>query len=134
MFDMLRFHKFHDRLVLDQRVGDPDDPAQYRWLRAYSPLHNVRAGVPYPRTLLLTGDHDDRVVPGHTLKFAAALQAAQAGRDGDDAPAGAPVLVRVETGAGHGAGKPTSKQIAAEADILAFLDAIIAGPKLASPD
>jgi prolyl oligopeptidase len=118
VFDMLRFHKFTIGWSWTAELGDPDDPEQYRWLRAYSPLHNVRPGMHYPPTLLLTGDHDDRVVPGHSLKFAATLQAvAQA----DDAP----VLARIETGVGHGAGKPTAKAIAAEADVLAFLEATV---------
>jgi prolyl oligopeptidase len=76
-------------------------------------LHNLTPGQGYPATLLLTGDHDDRVVPGHSFKFAAALQAAQGGE--------APALIRIETSAGHGAGKPTSKIIAESADVLAFL-------------
>jgi prolyl oligopeptidase len=119
VFDMLRFHKFTIGWAWISELGDPDDPAEYAWPRSYSPLHNVRAGAHYPPTLLLTGDHDDRVVPGHSLKFAATLQA---GRDGD-----APILLRVETGAGHGAGKPTGKAIAAATDVLAFLDAVL-GP------
>jgi prolyl oligopeptidase len=82
-------------------------------VRAYSPLHNLQKGRAYPATLMLTGDHDDRVVPGHSFKFAAAMQAAQGGDE--------PVLIRIETSAGHGAGKPTSKIIAESADILAFL-------------
>jgi prolyl oligopeptidase len=111
--DMLRFHKFTIGWAWIGELGDPDNPADYQWLRAYSPLHNVTAGARYPATLLLTGDHDDRVVPGHTFKFAATLQAAQAGD--------APILVRVETAAGHGAGKPTDKEIAADTDVLTFL-------------
>ena len=79
VLDMLRFHKFTIGWAWTSDFGDPDDPEQYRWLRAYSPLHNVQAGRHYPPTLLLTGDHDDRVVPGHSFKFAAALQAAQGG-------------------------------------------------------
>lgn len=82
-------------------------------LRAYSPLHNLKPGTSYPATLLVTGDHDDRVVPWHSFKFAAALQAAQAGD--------APTLIRVETRAGHGGGKPTAKIIAETADRWAFL-------------
>ncbi len=114
VLDMLRFHKFTIGWAWKSDFGDPDDPEQYRWLRAYSPLHNVEVGRSYPATLLMTGDHDDRVVPGHSFKFAAALQAAQGGP--------APILVRVETAAGHGQGKPTSKQIAEQADFLAFLE------------
>lgn len=113
VFDMLRFHKFTVGRAWIADYGDPDDPEQYQWLRDYSPLHNVRPGQRYPATLLLTGDHDDRVVPGHSFKFAAALQAAQGGE--------APVLIRIETSAGHGLGKPTSKVIAESADMLAFL-------------
>jgi prolyl oligopeptidase len=120
VFDMLRFHKFTIGWSWTAELGDPDDPEQYRWLRAYSPLHSVRAGTRHPPVLLLTGDHDDRVVPGHTLKFAATLQAAQKAQGGD-----APVLARVDTGAGHGVGKPTAKAIAAATEILAFLDAVI---------
>ena len=119
VFDMLRFHKFTIGWAWTTELGDPDNPDEYPWLRAYSPLHNVRAGTHYPPTLLLTGDHDDRVVPGHSLKFAAAVQAAGAGD--------APILLRVETGTGHGAGKPTGKAIAAGTDVLAFLDAVL-GP------
>jgi len=117
VYDMLRFHKFTIGWAWTGELGSPDDPAAYQWLRGYSPLHNVRPGTHYPATLLLTGDHDDRVVPGHSFKFAAALQAAQAGDE--------PVLIRVETAAGHGAGKPTSKQIAAGTDVLAFLAAVL---------
>jgi prolyl oligopeptidase len=82
-------------------------------------LHNIKAGVRYPPTLITTGDHDDRVVPGHSFKFAATLQAAQ------DPRTDALVLIRVETSAGHGLGKPTSKAIAEHADILTFLDAVL---------
>jgi len=117
VLDMLRFHKFTIGWAWTSDFGDPDDPEQYRWLRAYSPLHNIRSGVPYPATLLLTGDHDDRVVPGHSFKFAAALQAAQHGHR--------PILIRVETSAGHGMGKPTAKVISESTDVLAFLEAVI---------
>jgi prolyl oligopeptidase len=114
VLDMLRFHRFTIGWAWKSDYGDPDDPEQYRWARAYSPLHNVRPGEHYPPTLVMTGDHDDRVVPGHSFKFAAALQAAQAGP--------APVLIRVETSAGHGTGKPTAKAIAERADMLSFLE------------
>ena len=93
--------------------GSPDDPKQFEVLRAYSPLHNIKPGTRYPATLITTADHDDRVVPGHSFKYAATLQAAQAGP--------APVLIRIETKAGHGAGKPTTKQIEEAADKFAFL-------------
>jgi prolyl oligopeptidase len=113
VLDMLRFHQFTIGRAWISDYGDPADPEQYRWLRSYSPLHNLRPGTGYPATLLLTGDHDDRVVPGHSFKFAAALQAAQGGD--------APVLLRTAASAGHGAGKPTFKIIEESADILAFL-------------
>lgn len=114
VLDLLRFHRFTIGWAWTSDYGDPDDAEQFAWLYAYSPLHNLDAGIRYPATLLTTGDHDDRVVPAHSFKFAAALQAAQA----DDGP---PVLLRVETDAGHGAGKPTSKIIEERADVLAFL-------------
>jgi prolyl oligopeptidase len=113
VLDMLRFHKFTVGRSWVADYGNPDDPEQYQWVRAYSPLHNLRPGQRYPATLLLTGDHDDRVVPGHSFKFAAALQAAQGGE--------APVLIRIETSAGHGFGKPVAKVVAEAADVLAFL-------------
>ena len=119
VLDMLHFHKFTIGWAWKSDFGDPDDPEQYRWVRAYSPLHNIRPGVVYPPTLITTGDHDDRVVPGHSFKFAATLQVAQ------HPGTGAPVLLRVETSAGHGLGKPTSKAIAEQADVLAFLDAAL---------
>jgi prolyl oligopeptidase len=117
VFDMLRFHRFTIGWAWTSDFGSPDDPEQFSWLLAYSPLHNVRPGACYPPTLLLTGDHDDRVVPGHSLKFAATLQGAQA--------CDAPVLLRVETAAGHGAGKPISKVIAENADRLTFIEAAV---------
>ncbi|HZQ47798.1 MAG TPA: prolyl oligopeptidase family serine peptidase, partial [Verrucomicrobiae bacterium] len=93
--------------------GSADDAAEFKALHAYSPLHNIKPGRKYPATLITTGDHDDRVVPAHSFKFAATLQSAQAG--------GRPVLIRIETRAGHGAGKPTTKLIEESADKLAFL-------------
>ncbi|HVE79183.1 MAG TPA: prolyl oligopeptidase family serine peptidase [Gemmatimonadaceae bacterium] len=113
VMDMLRFHKFTIGWAWTAEYGSPDDSAQFRVLRGYSPLHNLRPGTRYPATLITTADHDDRVVPAHSLKFAAALQRAQ---EGD-----APILLRVETRAGHGAGKPTTKQIDEAADRLTFL-------------
>jgi prolyl oligopeptidase len=118
VFDMLRYHRFTGGWTWKTEYGDPDDPAEFSWLRSYSPLHNVRPAS-YPATLLTTGERDDRVVPGHSLKFAAALQAAQAGD--------APVLLRVDTAAGHGHGKPTGKAIAEAADCLAFIDTALPG-------
>lgn len=87
--------------------------AELRYIYKYSPLHNIREGVKYPATLVTTADHDDRVVPAHSFKFAAQMQHCQAGD--------APVLIRIESNAGHGAGKPTSKRIAEEADTYSFL-------------
>ncbi|MGH8887151.1 MAG: prolyl oligopeptidase family serine peptidase [Egibacteraceae bacterium] len=113
VFDMLRFHKFTIGWAWESEYGCASDPEQFKTLLAYSPLHNLRPQTAYPPTLVVTGDHDDRVVPGHSLKFAAALQAAQA----SDAPA----LLRVETSTGHGGSTPTSKLIAQRADVLAFL-------------
>jgi prolyl oligopeptidase len=113
VMDMLRFHKFTIGWAWTSDYGSPDDPAMFPVLRAYSPYHNVRPGTRYPAVLVTTGDHDDRVVPGHSFKYTAAMQAAQAGP--------APVLIRVETRAGHGAGKPTQMQIEEVADRWAFL-------------
>jgi prolyl oligopeptidase len=114
VLDMLRYHKFTIGWAWAAEYGTSDDPEQFAWLLRYSPLHNVVPGTRYPATLVMTGDHDDRVLPGHSYKFAAALQAAQAGP--------APILLRVETQAGHGAGKPVQKLIDEAADKLAFLD------------
>jgi prolyl oligopeptidase len=113
VMDMLRFHRFTIGYGWTSDYGSADDPADFGRLLAYSPLHNVRPAN-YPATLLTTGDHDDRVVPGHTLKFAAALQAAQRGAG--------PILLRVDTDAGHGQGKPAGKTIDERADVLAFLE------------
>jgi prolyl oligopeptidase len=113
VMDMLRFQKFTIGWAWTSDYGSSDDPQQFQYLRAYSPLHNIKPGTRYPATLVTTADHDDRVVPGHSFKYTAALQAAQAGP--------APVLIRIETNAGHGAGKPTSKRIEEAADRFAFL-------------
>jgi len=113
VMDMLRFHKFTIGWAWVTEYGSADSAAQFPYLYKYSPLHNLKAGARYPATLITTADHDDRVVPGHSFKFAAALQAAQAGP--------APVLIEIETKAGHGAGKPTSKVIEEQADRWAFL-------------
>ena len=112
VMDMLRFHQFTIGWGWVSDYGSSADPAGFEYLRAYSPLHNLEAGTRYPATLITTADHDDRVVPGHSFKFAAALQEAQAGP--------APTLIRIDVKAGHGAGKPTSKQIEEWADIFAF--------------
>ncbi len=113
VLDMLRFHKFTIGWAWVSDYGSPDDPEEFRALYAYSPYHNLRPGTAYPATFITTGDHDDRVVPAHSFKFAAALQAAQAGPE--------PILIRIDTRAGHGAGKPTAKRIEEAADILSFL-------------
>jgi prolyl oligopeptidase len=112
VMDMLRFHKFTVGWGWVPEYGTPDDPKDFKSLHAYSPYHNLRRGE-YPATLITTSDHDDRVVPAHSFKFAAALQHAQTGA--------APALIRIEVRAGHGAGKPTKKQIEEAADRLAFL-------------
>jgi prolyl oligopeptidase len=113
VMDMLRFHRFTIGWAWTSDYGSPDDPQMFPVLRAYSPLHNLKPGTRYPAVLVTTGDHDDRVVPGHSFKYAAALQAAQAGP--------APTLIRIETRGGHGAGKPTQMQIEEAADRWAFL-------------
>lgn len=113
VMDMLRYHKFTIGWAWSSDYGTADDPAQFKALYAYSPMHNIRAGKAYPPVLVLTGDHDDRVVPAHSFKYAATLQATDTGP--------APKLIRIETDAGHGAGKPTSKIIEERADMLAFL-------------
>jgi prolyl oligopeptidase len=113
VLDMLRFHKFTIGWAWCPEYGSPDNEADFKTLYAYSPLHNLKAGTNYPATLITTADHDDRVVPAHSFKFAAALQAAHQGDN--------PVLIRIETKAGHGAGKPTSKIIEEAADKWGFL-------------
>ena len=118
VMDMLRFHQFTIGWGWTSDYGSAEDPEQFETLLGYSPLHNVRATA-YPPTLLTTGDHDDRVVPGHTFKFAAALQAAQQGD--------APVLVRVDRDAGHAFGKPVGKLIDERADVLTFLELALGG-------
>ncbi len=111
--DMLRYHRFTVGRFWIPEYGSSDQPDEFRYLYAYSPLHNVRDGVAYPATLVMTADTDDRVAPGMAKKFAARLQAATAGE--------APILIRVETRAGHGAGKPVAKVIEEDADIFSFL-------------
>lgn len=113
VLDMLRYHKFTAGAGWAYDYGTSDDSKEmFEYLYAYSPVHNVEKGTEYPATLVTTGDHDDRVVPAHSFKFAAQLQAKQAGNN--------PVLIRIETNAGHGAGTPVSKTIAQYADIFAF--------------
>ena len=113
VMDMLRFNRFTAGRYWVDDYGDPAREADFRVLRRYSPYHNIRPGVAYPAMLVTTADTDDRVVPGHSFKYAAALQAARAGDK--------PHLIRIETRAGHGSGKPTDKAIEENADILAFL-------------
>ncbi|MGQ9898048.1 MAG: prolyl oligopeptidase family serine peptidase [Acidobacteriota bacterium] len=113
VLDMLRFNKFTIGWAWESDYGSPQNPEEFKALYAYSPLHNLKPGTRYPATLITTADHDDRVVPAHSFKFAAALQSAHKGD--------APVLIRIETKAGHGAGKPTSKLIEEAADVWAFL-------------
>ena len=113
VMDMLRFHKFTIGHAWASEYGNADDEKAFPALRAYSPLHNVKTGTSYPPTLIVTGDHDDRVVPAHSFKFAATLQEAQTGA--------APVLIRIDVASGHGAGKPLKKQIEEAADSFAFL-------------
>jgi prolyl oligopeptidase len=113
VMDMLRFHKFTIGWAWVSDYGSSDDPKEFAALRAYSPYHNLKKGTCYPPTLVTTADHDDRVFPAHSFKFAAALQDAQA--------CDKPTLIRIETRAGHGAGKPTAKIIEEAADVWAFL-------------
>ncbi len=114
VMDMLRFHKFTIGWAWTSDFGSPDNAEEFQALYKYSPYHNLRQGVRYPATLITTADHDDRVVPAHSFKFAARLQECQAA-------GGPPTLIRIEVKAGHGAGKPTTKQIEEAADKLAFL-------------
>ncbi|MFP4693899.1 MAG: prolyl oligopeptidase family serine peptidase [Halothece sp.] len=117
VMDMLRFHKFTIGWAWCSDYGSPDNEEEFKALYAYSPLHNLQSGTVYPATLITTADHDDRVVPAHSFKFAATLQATHAGNN--------PVLIRIETKAGHGAGKPTSKRIEEVTDQLGFLEAVL---------
>jgi prolyl oligopeptidase len=118
VMDMLRFHKFTIGWAWCSEYGSPENEADFKTLYAYSPLHNLKSGTKYPATLITTADRDDRVVPAHSFKFAAALQATHAGDS--------PVLIRIETKAGHGAGKPTTKIIEEIADKWAFLTDVLA--------
>ncbi|MFN5084182.1 MAG: prolyl oligopeptidase family serine peptidase [Novosphingobium sp.] len=113
VMDMLRFDRFTAGRFWVDDYGYPSKEADWRVLRAYSPYHNIKVGVDYPAMLVTTADTDDRVVPGHSFKYTAALQAAEAGNK--------PHLIRIETRAGHGSGKPTDKAVAEGADVLAFL-------------
>jgi len=114
--DMLRYHLFTVGRFWIPEYGCADDPEQFAYLHAYSPYHNLRSGTRYPPTLVMTADTDDRVAPGMAKKFAARLQATGSG---------GPYLIRVETKAGHGAGKPVTKLIEEDADILRFLELVL---------
>ena len=114
VMDMLRYHNFTIGWAWASDYGRSDDSEEmFKYLFGYSPLHNIKKGVDYPATLAITADHDDRVVPAHTFKFMATLQEKNSGKN--------PVLIRVETKAGHGAGKPTAKQISEAADMYSFI-------------
>jgi prolyl oligopeptidase len=123
VMDMLRFQKFTAGRYWTDDFGSSDNADEFAALLKYSPYHNCKPGVKYPPTMVTTADTDDRVVPGHSFKFAAALQEAQAGDK--------PILIRIETRAGHGAGKPTAKIIEETADQWAFLVRVLGfDPKL----
>ncbi len=113
VMDMLRFREFTVGKAWEADYGSVDNPEEFKALLAYSPVHNVRPDVAYPATLILTGDHDDRVFPAHSFKFAAAMQHAD--------PKGHPILIRIDLRAGHGAGKPVAKRIEETADVYSFV-------------
>jgi prolyl oligopeptidase len=113
VMDMLRYHKFTIGHYWAVEYGSSDNPEQFKFLYAYSPLQNLKQGVEYPAVLVTTADHDDRVVPAHSFKYIATLQAKHTGRN--------PVLIRIETKAGHGAGTPTSKIIEEVGDLWSFV-------------
>ncbi len=113
VMDMLRYHKFTVGKGWIVEYGSSDEPEHFKNLLSYSPLHNLKEGVKYPSTMITTADHDDRVVPAHSFKFAAQLQKVHKGDN--------PVIIRIETDAGHGAGKPTSKVIEEQADLWSFV-------------
>jgi prolyl oligopeptidase len=112
VMDMLRFHKFTIGFNWIADYGSSDNPEEFKALYAYSPLHNIKTGVKYPATLITTADHDDRVVPAHSFKYAATLQE-RASRD-------TPILIRIDTKSGHGASSQT-KALETTADIYAFI-------------
>jgi prolyl oligopeptidase len=114
VLDMLRYHKFTIGWGWAVEYGSSENKEQFEYLMKYSPLHNVKKDVKYPATLIMTADHDDRVVPAHSFKFAATLQANQFAKV-------SPILIRIDTKAGHGAGKPTAKLIEDAADMYGFI-------------
>jgi len=111
--DMLRFHKFTIGWAWVSEYGSSDNPDQFKFLYAYSPLHNIKKRDNYPATLVTTADHDDRVVPAHSFKYTATLQENNSGNN--------PSLIRIETKVGHGAGTSTSKTIELYADMWSFM-------------
>ncbi|MFR9523025.1 MAG: prolyl oligopeptidase family serine peptidase [Rikenellaceae bacterium] len=113
VLDMLRYHKFTIGWGWAVEYGSSDNEEQFEYIYKYSPLHNIKDGVNYPATLVTTGDHDDRVVPAHSFKFAAQMQHSDGGKN--------PILIRIDSNAGHGAGKPTSKKIDELTDTYAFI-------------
>ena len=114
VLDMLKFHQFTIGWAWVSDYGDPDNPDHALYLRAYSPYHNIKTGTLYPPTLITTSDHDDRVVPLHSYKFAARLQEAQGEKS-------SPILLRVYTNTGHGRGRSRNQELEERADILSFL-------------
>lgn len=114
VLDMLRYHKFTSGAGWTYDYGNSDESEEmFKYLLGYSPVHNTKSGTHYPATMVTTADHDDRVVPAHSFKFASALQEAHEGAN--------PVLIRVDVKAGHGAGKPTSMIIQEQADKWSFM-------------
>jgi prolyl oligopeptidase len=121
VMDMLRFHKFTIGWAWKSDYGSSENADDFKALLAYSPYHNLKPGTRYPATLVMTADHDDRVVPAHSFKFAARLQECQA-------VGGPPVMIRIETSAGHGAGTALTKVMDETADAWAFLSKVLAMP------
>jgi prolyl oligopeptidase len=113
VMDMLRFHKFTIGRYWTVDYGSSEDPDEFKYLLGYSPIHNLSAEKDYPAVLITTGDHDDRVVPAHSFKYAATLQEMYSGKN--------PVMIRINTDAGHGAGKPTDMAIQEYTDVWAFI-------------
>jgi len=122
VMDMLRYHKFTIGWNWASDYGTSEDSKEmFEYLKGYSPLHNLRPGVAYPATLVTTADHDDRVVPAHSFKFAATLQECQTATQQQHQDPLPPVLIRIDTKAGHGSGKPLAKILEEQADIYSFI-------------